>query len=495
MTNMHPPAETVTTAQRHPRGIYTLYFTEMWERMSYYGMRALLILYMTAETVRGGIGMDTATAGAIYGLYTCAVYLVALPGGWVADRLIGPQRAVLVGGCIIAAGHFTLAIAGQKTFFGGLLLIVLGTALLKPNASAIVGHLYPEGGARRDAGFTLYYMGVNLGAFIGPIVCGFLGERLNWHYGFAAAGVGMVLGVIQYVRTRRHLGEAGLHPVAPSKNPQRDWACVVIALAIIFTVVVLAFSGFIVINPVVLAQRTGKVIVSVAALWFAWAFLLAKLEGFEKKRLVVVMVLFFASALFWSGFEQAGSVMNLFGETYTRRVFFGWEMPASWFQSLNALLILVLAVPISMLWLSLARRNILPSLATKFAAGLLLLAAGFFVMYFAARNALSIGKVSGLWLCLTYLLHTFGELFLSPVGLSAVTKLSPPKLGGQTMGIWFLASALGNLLAGLLAGGMSGDQAANMPAQFLHVALIASGGGLLLLLFSPLIKRLMPGIR
>ncbi len=495
MPNESQPAENIAVAPRHPRGIYTLYFTEMWERMSYYGMRALLILFMTAETLRGGLGMDAATAGAIYGLYTCSVYLVTLPGGWIADRLIGPQRAVFVGGCIIAVGHFTLAIPGRSTFFIGLLFIVLGTALLKPNASTLVGQLYPEGGARRDAGFTLYYMGVNLGAFIGPLVCGFLGERLNWHYGFAAAGVGMVLGVIQYAKTRHHLGAAGLHPAAPSKNPRRDWAWVMAALALIFTVVALVFSGVIVINPVVLAQRTSVVIVSVAALWFAWAFLLAKLEGFEKKRLVVVMILFFASALFWSGFEQAGSVMNLFGETYTRRVFFGWEMPASWFQSLNALLILVLAVPISLLWLGLARRNILPSLATKFAAGLLLLAAGFFVMYFAARNALTIGKVSGLWLCLTYLLHTFGELFLSPVGLSAVTKLSPPRLGGQTMGIWFLASALGNLLAGLLAGGMSGENATNMPTQFLHVALIAGGGGLLLLLFSPLIKRLMPGIR
>jgi len=493
----HPATSTVeaNALPRHPRGIYTLYFTEMWERMSYYGMRALLILYMTAETIRGGMNLDAATAGAIYGLYTCAVYLVALPGGWIADRLIGPQRAVLIGGCIIALGHFTLAIPNRGAFFAGLLFVVLGTALLKPNASALVGHLYPEGGARRDAGFTLFYMGVNLGAFIGPIVCGFLGERLNWHYGFAAAGAGMVLGVIQYVKTRHHLGGAGLHPAAPSGNARRDWLLVGTALAAVFTVAVLAFSGILVINPVALAQRTGIAIVSVAALWFAWAFLLAKLEGFEKKRLVVVMILFFASALFWSGFEQAGSVMNLFGENYTRRVFFGWEMPASWLLSLNALLILILAVPVSFLWLGLARRNILPSLATKFAAGLLMLAAGFFVMYFAARHALNTGKVSVLWLCTTYLLHTFGELFLSPVGLSAVTKLAPTKLASQTMGIWFLATSLGNLLAGLLAGGMSSENVAGMPTQFLHVALIAGGGGLALLLFSPLIRRLMPGIK
>jgi POT family proton-dependent oligopeptide transporter len=481
-------------AESHPRGIYTLYFTEMWERMSYYGMRALLILYMTAEMVKGGMGLDEKTAGAIYGLYTCAVYLVALPGGWIADRLIGPQRAVLVGGCIIALGHFTLAVPDTRAFFGGLLLVVLGTALLKPNASALVGKLYPEGGARRDAGFTLFYMGVNLGAFIGPIVCGFLGESLNWHYGFAAAGIGMVLGVVQYALTQQHLGEAGKHPSHPSATPSRDWAIVWVALGGILLVAAFTLAGLVVIDPVALAKGTTVLIVSVAALWFAWAFLLARLGLDEKKRLVVVLILFFASALFWSGFEQVGSVMNLFAERHTDRVLFGWEMPAGWFQSLNPMLILLLAVPVSTLWLGLARRDILPSLAVKFAAGLLLLAAGFLVMHFASRNALSAGKVTGLWLCLTYLLHTVGELFLSPVGLSAVTKLAPAKLASQTMGIWFLATSLGNLLAGLLAGGMSSGNVAGMPAQFMHVALIAGGGGLLLLVLSPLIRRLMPGI-
>ncbi len=478
----------------HPRGIYTLYFTEMWERMSYYGMRALLILYMTAELARGGMGLDEATAGAIYGLYTCAVYLVALPGGWIADRLIGPQRAVLVGGCIIALGHFTLAVPDTRAFFIGLLLVVLGTALLKPNASALVGQLYPEGGARRDAGFTLFYMGVNLGAFIGPIVCGLLGERLNWHCGFAAAGVGMVLGVVQYVKTKRHLGAAGLHPSAPSATPRRDWACVWAAVAAIGVVAALALAGVVVIRPVALAKSTTVVIVSAAALWFAWAFLLGQLAAAEKKRLAVVVILFFASAVFWSGFEQIGSVMNLFADRYTDRVFFGWEIPAGWFQSVNALLILILAVPVSALWLGLARRGSLPSLAVKMAAGLLLLAAGFLVMHFAAGHALAAGKVTGLWLCTTFLLHTLGELFLSPVGLSAVTKLAPARLASQTMGIWFLATSLGNLLAGLLAGGMSSANAAGMPAQFLHVALIAGAGGLVLLALAPLIRRLMPGI-
>jgi proton-dependent oligopeptide transporter, POT family len=485
----------VAPTAAHPRGIYTLYFTEMWERMSYYGMRALLILYMTAELARGGMGLDEATAGAIYGLYTCAVYLVALPGGWIADRLIGPQRAVLIGGCIIALGHFTLAVPDTRAFFGGLLLVVLGTALLKPNASALVGHLYPEGGARRDAGFTLFYMGVNLGAFIGPIICGLLGERLNWHYGFAAAGVGMVFGVVQYVRTRRHLGTAGLHPSEPSASRRRDWALVWAGLAVVAVIAMLAMSGVLVLRPVTLARGTSAVIVSVALLWFAWAFLFAQLTTEEKKRMLVVAILFVASALFWSGFEQVGSVMNLFAERYTERVVFGWEIPAGWFQSVNALLILLLALPIASLWIGLARRGSLPSLATKVAAGLLMLGAGFLVMHFAASRALAGGKVAGLWLCSTYLLHTVGELFVSPVGLSAVTKLAPARLASQTMGIWFLATSLGNLLAGLLAGGMRSDQVAAMPSQFLHVALIAGGGGILLFVFSPLVRRLMPGIQ
>ncbi|HEV2695310.1 MAG TPA: peptide MFS transporter [Verrucomicrobiae bacterium] len=479
---------------RHPRGIYTLYFTEVWERMSYYGMRALLILYMTAGIVKGGLGLDDATAGAIYGLYTCAVYLVALPGGWIADRLIGPQRAVLVGGCVIALGHFTLAIPDPHAFFAGLLIVVLGTSLLKPNASTMVGQLYPEGGARRDAGYTLFYMGINIGGLLGPLICGYFGEHVNWHYGFAAAGIGMVLGVIQYVLTRNQLGSAGLQPSAPSRTVRRDWIIVAVALTAIIVVAGLALTGCLVINPVVLAARTGIVIVTAAALWFIWAFLFGKLDGVEKKRLAVVAILFFASALFWSGFEQAGSVMNLFAERYTDRVMFGHEMPASWLLSVNAILILILAVPVSTLWLGLARRGVLPSLAVKFAAGLLMLAAGFVVMHFAARHALSIGKVSALWLCATYLLHTLGELFLSPVGLSAVSKLAPARFASQTMGVWFLSISLGNLLAGMFAGGMSAQNVAGMPTQFLHVALFVGGVGLLLLLLSPLIRRLMSGV-
>ena len=481
----------VSTAQ--PRGIYTLFFTEMWERMSYYGMRALLILYMTAATAKGGMGLPDKVAASIYGLYVCAVYLVALPGGWIADRLIGPQRAVLVGGIIIALGHFTLAIPATPTFFLGLLLVVLGTALLKPSASSLVGLIYPEGGARRDAGFTLYYMGVNLGAFIGPLVCGWLGEKVNWHYGFAAAGVGMVGGVIQYVLTAKHLGDAGRAAPNPSLTPAKHWRRVWIAVGTIALVALLAMTGVLVINPVAVARYTSAGILSVAVGWFVLVFVVAKLSMIEKKRLVVVAVLFAAAALFWSGFEQAGSSMNLFAERYTRRLLLGWEIPAGWFQSINAIFVLLFAPLFSWLWLAMARRGWLPSLAGKFAAGLLLLAGGFLVMHFAARLALGEGSVGPGWLTTTYLLLTWGELALSPVGLSAVTKLAPARLATQTMGIWFLAASLGNLLAGLLAGEMSGDDAHAMPALFMQIVLTAGGAALLLALFARPLRRLAGG--
>ncbi len=304
----NPP--TGTLPAKHPRGIYTLFFTEMWERMSYYGMRALLILYMTALPVEGGMGLPDKVAAAIYGLYVCGVYLVALPGGWLADRLLSPRKAVLYGGIIIAAGHLCLAVPGNRTFFTGLLLVVMGTALLKPCASSLVGQLYPEGGARRDAGFTLFYMGVNVGGFLGPLICGWLGEKLDWHWGFAAAGVGMVAGVIQYALTQHHMGDAGVHPAHPSSTPKRHWMAVATAIALLMLVAGLALAGVLPIDPVRVAKYTSLVLGGMAVAWFAWAFAFAGLTGDEKKRLGVLAILFVASALFWSGFEQAGSSMN-----------------------------------------------------------------------------------------------------------------------------------------------------------------------------------------
>lgn len=488
---------TTSPAARHPRGLYTLFFTEMWERLSYYGMRALLVLFMVGTVEKGGLGLKDEVATAIYGLYTAGVYLAALPGGWVADRLLGAQRAVATGAVLIAAGHFTLAIPSVPTFFAGLLLIVLGTGLLKPNISALVGGMYPEGGARRDAGFTLFYMGINLGAALGPLVCSTLGEKFNWHYGFAAAGVGMLCGLAQFHWTRRFLGDVGARPPEPSPRPGRDWACVAVGLAILGCVGIAAAAGWISLDPRWLARGTTVVILGMAVGWFGWAFLLAGLTGVEKQRLAVVAILFFASAMFWSGFEQAGSSLNLFADRYTRRAIeaLRFEIPAGWFQSANAVFVITFAPVVAAVWTWLDRRGRSPSLIAKMGAGLLLLAAGFLVLALGAKSALATGPVSPTWLLLTYLLHTWGELFLSPVGLSSVSKLAPPRLVGQMMGIWFLATSLGNLLAGLLAGEVSGDQAAAMPHQFLLVVLTAGVTGAALYLLGRPLQRLTQGVR
>ncbi len=489
------PAVTTNRPAPQPRGIYTLYFLEMWERMSYYGMRSLLVLFMTAETVRQGMGLELKVAAAIYGLYTCAVYLVALPGGWIADRLLGAQRSVFYGGIIIALGHFTLAIPDTRAFFLGLLIVVMGTALLKPNASAMVGQLYPEGGARRDAGFTLFYMGVNLGAFIGPLICGGLRDNKGWHWGFGAAGVGMVAGVLQYHFTRRNLGSAGAAPANPAPHPRLAWSMIGAVVAMMFSIFAMAASGSLKIDPLAVARHSSAVILAVALLWFVWAFFLAGLTIAERKRLVVVGILFISSALFWSGFEQMGSSMSLFAEKLTDRHVFGWNMPPEWFQSINAFFILLLAPACSALWLGLDRRNRTASLTVKMAWGLLLLGAGFLVMYLASLRIQSGSLAAPWWLVFTYLLHTIGELFLSPVGLSAVTKLSPSRLSGQMMGVWFLATALGNLLAGLLGGQLATESTASMPGAFLRVAAVAGTAGILLWASSPWIRRLMPGIK
>jgi len=434
-------------------------------------------------------------ATAIYGLYTAGVYLAALPGGWIADRLLGAQRAVWWGGWLIAAGHFSLAVPRPTFFFLGLLLVVIGTGLLKPNVSALVGQLYPEGGARRDAGFTIFYLGINLGAALGPLVCSTLGERLNWHFGFAAAGIGMALGLLQFRLTRHHLGDAGL--AVPRLNDlagrRRDLGFVlagILALALVFG---LAVGGQLTLDPIRLARGTTVVIVGLAGAWFTWVLLAGGLDRDERARILLVGILFVASAMFWSGYEQAGSSLNLFADRHTQRVVAGHEIPTGWFQSLSAVFVILFAPVAAGLWLALARRGRTVPLVAKFAGGLLLLAAGFLVVAIASRHALQGGPVLPLWLVGTYLLHTWGELLLSPVGLSSVTKLAPRRLGGQTMGIWFLATSLGNLLAGLFAGEISGDQAAAMPGRFLQVVFTAGATGVVLLVLTRPLQRLARG--
>ena len=478
----------------HPRGLSTLFFTEMWERFSYYGMRALLVLFMI-DTARGGMGMGKAEAGAIYGLYTFGVYALALPGGWVADRLIGQRRAVLVGGIIIAAGHYALAIPAEVTFYVGLGLVALGTGLLKPNVSAIVGDLYTGNDARRDAGFTIFYMGINVGAFLGPGICSLLGEKVDWHLGFGAAGVGMTFAVLQYVLGRRHLAGAGeLKADASSLQAQarslgqflKGLAVVAVAALVLLA---LTSAGFLTLTVEAVARTVSLSISILAILYFSYVILFACRDGLERRRVGLIFVLFIAAALFWSGFEQAGSSMNLFAKEHTDLMILSWEFPAGWLQQVNPLLIVLLAPLMGMLWVGLGSRN--PSLGVKFAFALALLGAGFFVMAWGSQYVAA-GKVSPVWLVTTYFFHTVGELCLSPVGLSSITKLSPTRLVGQMMGTWFMGAALGNLIAGLMAGRLETMTAEEL---FFDVAVTSVVAGALFLICARPIRWLAAGVK
>ncbi|MFB3134011.1 MAG: peptide MFS transporter [Rhodothermales bacterium] len=485
----------------HPRGLATLFFTEMWERFSYYGMRGILILFMATPLVEGGLEFNTAKAAAIYGLYTAMVYLLALPGGWVADKLWGQQQAVFVGGCIIAAGHFSMALPAfglpdHVFFFLGLVLIVIGTGLLKPNVSTIVGELYPEGGARRDAGFSVFYMGINLGAFVGPLICGFLGENISWHLGFSAAGFGMVLGLIQYKLGAKYLGTAGLLSTGETadvvaQRSRKFYLIFALIVAVIGLFGFLAITGVFSVTLTGVAMGLGYGIIALAIVFFIYLYFFGGHDAIEKKRLLVIFWLFILAAIFWSGFEQAGSSLNLFADRLTDRVIFGWEAPASWLQSINPIFIIIGAPLFGSLWVWLASHNANPSIPMKFALGLLGLSAGFFVIAWGSANSSPENPVSPAWLVVTYFLHTCGELCLSPVGLSSITKLAPAGRVGQMMGVWFIATALGNLFAGLVAGRLE-DLAPD--ALFGNVAMIVGLAGVVALLLYRPVRNLTSGI-
>ena len=477
----------------HPRGLATLFFTEMWERFSYYGMRALLILFMTAAATGAnpGMGLDDGTAAAIYGLYTSFVYLLSLPGGWVADKIWGQRQSIFVGGIIIAAGHFSMALPSNTTFFFGLILIVIGTGLLKPNVSSIVGELYPEGGARRDAGFSVFYMGINLGAFLGPILCGYLGQEINWHYGFSLAGFGMVFGLIQYRLGYKHLGDAG-HLVttdaeivikARARRFYMFFAGVIMA-AVAFGMLVRA--GIIPLTIQQIAGGLGSSILIIVGLYFLYLFLFGGHTTQEKKHLGIILWLFVLAAIFWSGFEQAGSSLNLFAERATDRVIAGWEMPASWLQSVNSTFIIIFAPIFGWIWITLAKVNRHPSFLFKFTFGLLGLAAGFFVLAWGAAQTAGGAKAGMIFLIVTYFFHTVGELALSPVGMASITKLAPTGRMSQMMGIWFVATALGNLFAGLVAGDI---ETLGFDGLFYQVAWTSAAAGAIALLLAKPLKK------
>ena len=488
----------------HPRGLATLFLTEMWERFTFYGMRAVLLLFLVAAVSTGGFGLDDRTGAAIYGLYNAAVYLAALPGGWVADRLIGAQRAVMIGGLAITLGNTLLATSSTpKGFYLGLVVIVLGVGLLKPNVSAIVAGLYPEGGARLDSGFTVFYIGINLGAFLGPLVIPLAQSYFGLRAGFGVGAIFMAIGLLQFHFTRKYLGEAGIHsaPIHAAGStalvPRRkEWVRLWIGVAVAAALVAAVSAGIIPVDPVSLARAGTYVIVGMAVLYFAYYFFIADLTTDERKRGVVLLVLFVGCALFWSGFEQAGSSLNLFADRYTDRTR-GWlhvEIPTAWFQSLNSLFIFMFAPFFAWLWIALAKRHLNPAAPAKFAIGVILMGSGFLVMAAAAAVVAKGDKVLPYWLIMTYLLHTFGELCLSPVGLSYFTKLAPKRFVGQMMGMWFLATSLGNLIAGLIAGDFDANNVGAMPGQYLHIVYFSVGLGAVLLASSRPVKKLMGNV-
>jgi proton-dependent oligopeptide transporter, POT family len=482
----------------HPRGLSTLFFTEMWERFSYYGLRPLLVLYMTAALARGGFGFDRPTAAAIVGIYAASVYLASLPGGWIADRWLGLQRAIWTGGVFIALGHLSIALSSvfaRPTFFLGLVLIVVGTGLLKPNVSAIVGDLYGRDDPRRDAGFSVFYMGINTGALVAPIITGLLGERVGWHWGFGAAGVGMLAGLLTFrLRAGPTLGAIGASPTSTPAQQRQARTVSFVALGIVALVVALAMTGIVRIDPRALAGAMRNVILGMALLYFVYLFLFAGLDGDERRRIAVVLVLWVFSVVFWSAFEQQPTSLNLFARDFTDRRLGGWEVPTSWFQSAESVAVILFAPVLAALWAGLARRGRDLSSPTKFALGLSFAGLGFLVMLAAANRVLAGGaatRVSMMWLIASYFLQGIGELALSPVGMSSMTRLAPKRFSGLTMGAWFTSIALGNLIAGIVGGNVDPEKLEQMPLLFQRTAIaLLVAAGLLLLLVVP-IRRML----
>lgn len=470
----------------HPIGLSTLALTEMWERMSYYGMRALLVLFMVATLQEGGLGLTVASAGAIYGLYTGAVYFFGLPGGWIADRLIGGQKAVFYGGIVIMAGHIILAIPSDWSFFIGLIFVVLGTGLLKPNIGAMVGELYTKEDSRRDSAYTLYYMGINIGSVIGYMICGYLQVNYGYHYAFGAAAIGMGIGLIQYKLSAKHIMGVADGPKTPlsAQGNKIAWTVIIVFLVLLAFVTSMTMNGSIIFNPVAVATEVAKIIGAIFLLYFGYIFFFGNLNANEKRGLGALFLICVASTCFWAGFEQAGSSLNLFGQNFTDRMVGDFEIPPAWFQSINSYFIIILSPFFAALWINLAKRMIEPSYSIKCAIGLIIMASGFIVMFFAAQHAATGLKVAPYWLVATYFLHTVGELCLSPVALSAVSKLSPKRFAGQMMGVFTLTYAMGNIIAGLLSGNFDPNKLDQMPGLYLQITIFSVGVGIVLVLLS-----------
>ena len=492
----------------HPKGLFVCFATEMWERFSYYGMRALLILYLTKHWE-----FTDATSYLIYGAYTSLVYIMPVFGGMLADQILGSKKAVTYGAILLVFGHLGMTVeSNEQIFYLSLALIVSGVGFLKPNISTMVGALYEEGDPRRDSGFTIFYMGINIGAFTATLLCGYLGEEIGWAYGFGAAGIGMLLGLIIFLWGQKYL--EGLAEPPSNKYMTKINGISYEHWAYISGVVMVLVTWFLVQNSQLVGQLLGGFGVIFIGAWLLYALLKCAPE--ERDRLIVVGILILFSLIFWALFEQAGSSLNILTDRGVDRVIFGWEVPASMFQSLNAGFIFTIAPLFALLWIALAKRNMEPSTPIKFSIGIVLVGLGFLALVYGMSS--SEGLQTGvIWIVLIYLLHTLGELCLSPVGLSSVTKLSPQRIVGFMMGMWFFASAAGNYVASLIAKGTAGDpvlkiaeriyfQVMNLPEDtftvnqkngfmdvYMDVGLIAIGCGIFLAIITPLLRKLMHG--
>ncbi|MFE2728995.1 peptide MFS transporter [Kitasatospora sp. NPDC059327] len=476
----------------HPRGLATLFMTEMWERFSFYGMRALLVLYLVAETKSGGLGYSASLGAAIVGVYNAMVYLFALPGGWIADRFWGPRKTVAVGGCIIMIGHFLLAVPAAASFFVGMAFIAVGSGLLKANISTMVGHLYDgPNDPRRDGGFTIFYMGINLGAFAAPLVIGTVGQKVDWHLGFALAGVGMALGLVQYLVGTRHLSAKSNVVTAPISAAEKSAvlrkAGLWFAVAAVFYTVVTVSGHFTIQWAIWPLSIAG---IAIPAVYFARMKRDKDLSADEKSKMTGYIWFFVAAAVFWMIYDQSSSTLSIFAEENTSSKLLGFAFPTSWFQSLNPLYIMALAPVFAWLWVWLSKRGKNPSTTMKFAFGLLMIGASFLVMMLAMAAASGGTKVTPLWLAVVYLVQTVGELTVSPVGLSVTTKLAPAKYASQMMGLWFLAVTAGDCVASVFQL-VLGDSVVGSTGYFAFQGAMAIAAGVALAMYRRKVIALM----
>ncbi|KKB73505.1 MULTISPECIES: peptide MFS transporter [Bacillus] len=477
----------------HPRGLFTLFFTEFWERFSYYGMRAILIYYLYTQVSKGGLGFDESTANSIMAVFGSLVYMSGIIGGWIADRLLGTARTVFYGGVFIMFGHILLSFPGSvPAFFASMFLIIIGTGLLKPNVSSVVGDLYSSEDNRRDSGFSIFYMGINLGGFLAPIIVGTVGQTYNYHLGFSLAAVGMFIGLVTYVLTRKkNLGQAGQAVPNPLTPAERKKVFVRLGLGVLLIAIIAAFfimKGLLTINVFTMLVSILGILIPLA--YFIVMFCSSKTTSDEKSRLIAYIPLFIASMMFWAIQEQGANILATYADKRTHLEFMGLQLQSSWFQSLNPLFIVVLAPVFAWLWMRLGNRQ--PSTPTKFSLGLILAGLSFIVMIFPAYINGTQSLANPMWLVLSFLIVVLGELCLSPVGLSATSKLAPAAFSAQTMSLWFLSNASAQAINAQIVKYYNTNTEI---AYFGTIGGVAIVLGLILFMLSPKIQKFMKGVR